>query len=123
MDHEAINQRLRMVTRACSLREVAGQIGMHPEQVRRSFGGAVQLQVVMAICDRFNARADWVLFGRGEVTPERERQRIERSLASASAMSRVAEELALIEDGISALERRAVAICDEVAARGSPLDR
>lgn len=72
-----LKERLHVVARGMSMRQLAGVTGHHPESIRRYLNGrSPSAEFLAAVCDRLDVNGDWLLAGRGSMRSSEVRERV-----------------------------------------------
>lgn len=68
-----IGERIKSLRGGTSREMFASQLGIHPQSLYRYEQGKhkVDLSAIVAICDKLNISSEWIIFGRGSVTQEK----------------------------------------------------
>ncbi len=105
---DGICERLRLLTRGRTAREVAVATGFEINVVRRTLSGhrRAGLDFVVSVCRAYGASAEWLLRGTGAPFLEDVTLGAIREAAPARAMAAVAEQMEELRRRVERMERR-----------------
>lgn len=122
MSSKLLANRLVIATGDRSIRQIASELGMNPETVRRYMAGrAPSFEFLAAICRKYDVLGSWLLLGEG---PRTHKEFVEQTLHEVKAnemLEMIARRLDSIEGRLVDVEKRDIRRARRPAA-GSPTD-
>lgn len=111
MDTETISDRLRIATKARTAKQVADEIGMNPETVRRYFNGhAPSAEFLAKVCKVYEVNGTWMLTGMGYPTMQGAKKDALNLSGHTELLDTLASKLTHMEQRSESLERELTAL-------------